>query len=215
MSCPNIFVYTHDSIGLGEDGPTHQPIEHVASLRLMPNLNVWRPADTTETLVAWQHAIETDNTPSALVLTRQGLPFIDRDAATIEGIRHGGYVVRDCEGDPAIVLIATGSEVSLALQAQGELAERGVAARVVSMPCCEVFLAQSPTWQHRVLGEDSVPRLAIEAGATDTWRRFVGLHGAVIGIDEFGESAPAGQLFRKFGFTVENVRRQALQLLGG
>ncbi|MEO0576897.1 MAG: transketolase [Pseudomonadota bacterium] len=213
MGCQNIFVYTHDSIGLGEDGPTHQPIEHVSSLRLMPNLNVWRPADTMETLVAWMHAIELRETPSAMILTRQNLPFIDRDRETIESIARGGYVLSDCEGAPDIVIIATGSEVALALQAQGELADREVHARVVSMPCCEVFAAQSTTWQHRVLGDDSIPRIAIEAGVSDYWRRFVGLTGAVIGIDQFGESAPAGQLFEKFGFTVDNLRRQAMQLL--
>ncbi|MEM9171475.1 MAG: transketolase [Pseudomonadota bacterium] len=213
MECQNILVYTHDSIGLGEDGPTHQPIEHVASLRLMPNLYVWRPADTMETLVAWQCALENRSAPSALVLTRQGLPFVERDSDQIAAIRSGGYIVSDCEGEPDIVLIATGSELSLALQVQGDLADRSVAARVVSMPCVEVFNEQSATWQHRVLGDEAIPRLAIEAGATDIWRRFTGLNGAVVGIDRFGESAPAGQLFSKFGFTVDNVRRQALQLL--
>ncbi|MEL6869308.1 MAG: transketolase [Pseudomonadota bacterium] len=213
MACQNIFVYTHDSIGLGEDGPTHQPVEHVASLRLIPNLNVWRPADTMETLVAWMSAIEQRATPAALVLTRQNLPFIERDRETIESIAKGGYILSDSEGEPDIVIIATGSEVSLALQAQGELADRQVNARVVSMPCCELFAAQSPTWQHRVLGDAAIPRIAIEAGVSDYWRKFVGLHGAVIGMDQFGESAPAGQLFEKYGFTVDNLRRQAMQLL--
>ncbi|MEM7764408.1 MAG: transketolase [Pseudomonadota bacterium] len=213
MECPNILVYTHDSIGLGEDGPTHQPIEHVASLRLMPNLDVWRPADTTETLVAWIAAIEHRTTPTALVLTRQGLPFVDRSEQQIDNIKRGGYVLRDAEGAPDIVLIATGSEVALALEARAVLADNGLAVRVVSMPCVERFALQTADWQAQVLGKPDTPKLAIEAGVSDIWWRWVGTHGDVIGIDEFGASAPAGQLFEKYGFSVDNVTARAHRLL--
>ncbi len=215
MRCGNILVYTHDSIGLGEDGPTHQPVEHVSSLRLMPNLNVWRPADTTETLIAWAEAIEQKDTPSALVLTRQNLPFVDRSAEQLEHIRRGGYILRDTGGEPDIVIMATGSELALALAAAEALAGDDVAARVVSMPCCDVFSAQPPRWQQQVLGAKGTPRLAVEAGVTNFWWQFVGDNGGVIGIDQFGESAPAEQLFEKYGFTTDNVVAQAKRLLVG
>ncbi|QEL57241.1 transketolase [Chromobacterium paludis] len=203
MKINPIFVFTHDSIGLGEDGPTHQPVEQTATLRYIPNHHTWRPCDTTETAVAWAHAIEQKTTPSSLVLSRQNLPFVARDAAQIAAIRKGGYVLRDAENARA-VLIATGSEVELALKAQETLAAEGIAVRVVSMPCTNVFDAQDKAWQHSVLPA-GLPRVAIEAGHPDFWRKYVGLDGDVVGIDHFGESAPAGQLFKEFGFTVENV----------
>ncbi|MEM7612187.1 MAG: transketolase [Pseudomonadota bacterium] len=215
MSCPNIFVYTHDSIGLGEDGPTHQPVEHVASLRLMPNLHVWRPADTMETLFAWRSAIEQAQTPTALVLTRQNLPFLPRDEQQLEGIKRGGYILRDTSGDPDLVLIATGSEVALAVESAEALAREDIATRVVSIPCCEVFSAQSTSWQAQVLGSHGTRRLAIEAGVSDYWWRWVGSAGDAIGMDSFGESAPAEQLFEKYGFSVDNVVTRAKKIMAG
>ena len=203
MKINPIFVFTHDSIGLGEDGPTHQPVEQVATLRYIPNHHTWRPCDTSETAVAWAHAIEQKTTPSSLILSRQNLPFVARDERQLADIRKGGYVLRDAAGAKA-VLIATGSEVELALKAQEALAAEGVAVRVVSMPCTNVFDAQDKAWQQSVLPAD-LPRVAIEAGHPDFWHKYVGLDGAVVGIDHFGESAPAGQLFKEFGFTVENV----------
>jgi transketolase len=207
-----IFVFTHDSIGLGEDGPTHQPVEHAASLRLIPNLDVWRPADSGETFVAWMAAIERSVSPlpgrgpSALLLSRQNLPFVPRDAATLADIRRGGYVIADAP-QPRVVIIATGSEVALALSAQKVLkvlAGEGIAARVVSMPCTQVFDRQDATYRDSVL-LPRVPRVAVEAGVSDCWRKYVGLEGAVLGLDRFGESAPAADLFRYFGFTVDNL----------
>ena len=198
-----IMVYTHDSIGLGEDGPTHQPVEHVASLRLIPNLDVWRPADATETANAWAASIDRANGPSVLALSRQNLPSVTAGVSD-EQICKGGYVLSDCAGDPAVTLIATGSEIKLALDAQVALAAEGVASRVVSMPCVEAFERQTAEYKASVLG-GCKKRVAIEAGHPDLWRKYVGLHGAVIGIDRFGESAPAGKLFEFFGFTVANV----------
>ncbi|MGC0154024.1 transketolase [Chromobacterium vaccinii] len=203
MKINPIFVFTHDSIGLGEDGPTHQPVEQTATLRYIPNHHTWRPCDTTETAVAWAHAIEQKTTPSSLVLSRQNLPFVARDEAQTAAIRKGGYVLRDAAGARA-VLIATGSEVELALKAQEALAAEGVPVRVVSMPCTNVFDAQDKAWQQSVL-TPGLPRVAIEAGHPDFWRKYVGLEGEVVGIDHFGESAPAAQLFKEFGFTVESV----------
>ncbi len=203
MSQRQIMVYTHDSIGLGEDGPTHQPVEHVASLRLIPNLDVWRPADATETAVAWANAIERQDGPSVLALSRQNLPTVT-GAISAETIRKGGYVLADCEGEPQVTLIATGSEVKLALDAQAALAAEGLRARVVSMPCTEAFDRQGPEYRNEVLGK-CTPRVAIEAGHPDLWRKYVGSKGGIIGIDRFGESAPAGKLFEFFGFTVANV----------
>jgi transketolase len=206
MKSPSIFVFTHDSIGLGEDGPTHQSVEHTASLRLIPNLHVWRPADTVETAVAWTQTIEHQG-PSCLIFSRQNLPFSPRSDAQIANIAKGGYVLRDWNDEIVarkIILIATGSEVELALAAVEPLAQQGIAARVVSMPSTTVYDRQDAEYRERVLPK-GVRRVAIEAGVTDFWRKYVGLEGGVIGIDTFGESAPAGVLFKHFGFTVEHV----------
>ncbi|MDR5882297.1 transketolase [Caballeronia sp. LZ032] len=216
MKTRTVFVFTHDSIGLGEDGPTHQPVEHAATLRMIPGLDVWRPCDTVETMQAWISAIERDR-PSCLLLSRQNLPFVPRDEAQIDGIERGGYVLADwpatSERDARrVVLIATGSEVTLALEAVEPLRNEGVLARVVSMPSTTVFDRQCNAWRERVLPE-GVPRVAIEAGVTAFWRQYVGLHGGVVGIDRFGESAPANELFAHFGVTtkalVEEARRVA------
>jgi transketolase len=198
-----IHVFTPDSIGLGEDGPTHQAIEHTASLRLIPGLDVWRPSDTVEAAQAWIAAIERNNGPTALLFSRQNVAFQARDAAAIANIRHGGYVLKDAANFRAII-IATGSEVPLALGAQAQLAEEGIAVRVVSMPCAEVYDRQEQAYRDNVL-TPGVPRVAVEAGVTDIWRKYVGLEGAVVGIDGYGESAPADELFKYFGFTVEHV----------
>ena len=203
MKIRQVMVYTHDSIGLGEDGPTHQPVEHIPSLRLIPNVDVWRPADATETAVAWACGIERRDGPSILALSRQGLPTVT-GAIDPEQIRKGGYILADAQGTPAVVLIATGSEIKLALEAQQALAAEGIAARVVSMPSTNVFDRQDPDYQRQVLGR-GIPRVAIEAAHPDLWRKYVGLEGAVIGIARFGESAPAGKLQEFFGFTVANV----------
>lgn len=206
-----IYVFTHDSVGLGEDGPTHQPIEHAASLRLMPNLDVWRPSDSVETAVAWAAAVERNDGPAALVLSRQNLPFNKRDAHTLAAIRRGGYVLADVQ-NPTVVLIATGSEVQLALGAKEKLAEEGVRVRVVSMPCTSVFDRQPPMYRDTVL-IPSLPRVAVEAGVSDYWRKYVGLDGAVVGIDRYGESAPGQKLFEYFGLTVDNVVKAVKSVL--
>lgn len=211
MKINPIFVFTHDSIGLGEDGPTHQPVEQVSTLRYIPNHHTWRPCDTAETAAAWAHAVEQKTTPSSMVLSRQNLPFVARDAAQLAAIQKGGYVLRDAAGARA-VLIATGSEVELALKAQDALAAEGIAVRVVSMPCTNVFDRQDKAWRDSVLPA-GLPRLAIEAGHPDFWRKYVGLDGDVVGIDHFGESAPAPQLFQAFGFTVDNVVAKTKALL--
>ncbi|MDT8437548.1 MAG: transketolase [Wenzhouxiangellaceae bacterium] len=208
-----IHVYTHDSIGLGEDGPTHQPIEHVASLRMIPNLEVWRPADKAETAVAWQQSLLRRDGPSTLVLTRQGLVHQARDAEQLGAIARGGYVLHEADPNPQLILIATGSEVELAMQAAARLADDGIAARVVSMPNPGRFLAQDTAWQQAVLPDAVRARIAVEAGVSDYWYRFVGREGRVIGIDRFGASAPAEQLFEQFGLTVEAVVEQARALL--
>jgi transketolase len=199
-----IYVFTHDSIGLGEDGPTHQPVEQIASLRLIPNMDVWRPCDTVETMVAWTVAVEKTTGPSSLALSRQNLPFVKRDAATIENIKRGGYVISAAKGNTKAVLIATGSEVELALKAQNALAQRAIHVDVVSMPSTNVFDRQDPAWKDSVLPRD-LPKIVIEAGVTDGWWKYVGGRGKVIGLDRFGESAPAGVLFKEFGFTEANV----------
>jgi transketolase len=200
-----LFVYTHDSIGLGEDGPTHQPVEQTATLRYIPNMDVWRPCDTVESTVAWARAIERRDGPSILIFSRQNLPFQKRDAALIKQIDKGGYVLSEAAGGkPQAVIIATGSEVGLAMMAQKALAETGIQVRVVSMPCTNVFDRQDREYKDSVLPK-GIGRVAVEAGITDYWRKYVGLEGAVVGIDTFGESAPAGELFKHFGFTVENV----------
>ena len=202
-----VYVFTHDSIGLGEDGPTHQPVEHAASLRVLPNMDVWRPCDALETLAAWTSAVERSDGPTSLLLSRQNLPHQKRDTAQIAAIRRGGYTLADAPSCRAVI-IATGSEVALAMAAQAKLAEEGIAVRVVSMPCTEAFDRQDASWRESVLPR-GIPRVAVEAGVTDGWHRYVGAcdsgKGAVIGIDRFGESAPAGELFKHFGFTVENV----------
>ncbi len=213
MRIRNILVYTHDSIGLGEDGPTHQPVEHTASLRLMPNMSVWRPCDTLETAVAWRYAIERQDGPTSLVLTRQGLPFQPRSQEQLANVARGGYVLRDAAGIPDIVLIATGSEVALALGAADALAADGIGARVVSMPSTDVFDAQDAAYRESVLPAAVMARVAIEAGVTDGWWRFVGTDGRVIGLDRFGESAPAEILFEHFGFTIDNVATVAKDVL--
>ncbi|MGI9236065.1 MAG: transketolase [Woeseiaceae bacterium] len=205
MKVRNILVYTHDSIGLGEDGPTHQPVEHTASLRLMPNMSVWRPCDTLETAVAWRHAIENDAGPTSLVLTRQGLPQQARTAAQIANVARGGYVLKEPDENADIVVIATGSEVSLAVSAAAELAKEGIHARIVSMPSTDVFDAQNAAYQESVLPAAITARVAIEAGVSDGWWRYVGTAGRVVGLDRFGESAPAEQLFEHFGFTIDNL----------
>ena len=198
-----IWVFTHDSIGLGEDGPTHQPVEQTATLRMIPNMDVWRPCDTVETMVAWGHAVARHDGPTSLILSRQNLMFMARDEATIANAARGGYVLNDV-ANPQVVLIATGSEVELAVKAQAALAESGIAARVVSMPSTNVFDRQDAAYKASVLPKGIV-RVAIEAGVTGFWHKYVGLEGAVVGMDTFGESAPAPVLFEHFGFTVENV----------
>jgi transketolase len=213
MKIQNVLVYTHDSIGLGEDGPTHQPVEHTASLRLMPNMSVWRPCDTVETAVAWRDAIERQDGPTSLILTRQGLPHQNRSAGQILDIARGAYVLRDSDGVPDIILIATGSEVALAVSAAEALTADGVNARVVSMPSTDVFDTQDAAYRESVLPAAVTARVAIEAGVTETWWRYVGSHGRVVGLDRFGESAPAEELFEHFGFTTENVVAVAKDVL--
>ncbi|MGY2239803.1 transketolase, partial [Pseudomonas gingeri] len=204
-----IHVYTHDSIGLGEDGPTHQPIEQLASLRCTPNLDTWRPADAVESAVAWKHAIERKDGPSALIFSRQNLQHQARDAAQIDNISRGGYVLKDCAGEPELILIATGSEVGLAVQAYDKLSEQGRQVRVVSMPCTSLFDAQDASYKQAVLPLQVGARIAIEAAHADYWYKYVGLEGRVIGMTTYGESAPASALFEEFGFTLENILGQA------
>ncbi|MCB1907118.1 MAG: transketolase [Rhodocyclaceae bacterium] len=205
MKLRQVFVFTHDSIGLGEDGPTHQPVEQIATLRLMPNMDVWRPCDSTESAVAWAAAVERATGPTCLCFSRQNLPFQPRSSEQIDAIRRGGYVLAEADKDtPDVVLIATGSEVSLAIEARRQLAAKGIAARVVSMPCTSVFDRQEAGYKAGVLPA-GVPRIAVEAGVTDYWRKYVGLEGAIVGLDRFGESAPAAQLFESFGITAEAV----------
>jgi transketolase len=205
MKIRSIFVFTHDSIGLGEDGPTHQSVEHVASLRLIPDLDNWRPCDTVESAVAWSHAVTRRHGPSTLIFSRQNLQYQERSAEQIGQIHRGGYVLKEAVDGPArAILIATGSEVALAMQAAAQLASEGIAVRVVSMPSTDVFDRQDAAWKASVLTR-GVPRVAVEAGVTDGWHKYVGLDGAVVGMTTFGESAPAGVLFQHFGFTVEHV----------
>ncbi len=208
-----LYVFTHDSIGLGEDGPTHQPIEQLTSLRTTPNLDTWRPADTVESAVAWKHAVERKDGPSALIFSRQNLPFHVRDNETEAAIARGGYILKNCAGEPELILIATGSEVSLAVQAADKLAEQGRKVRVVSMPCTSVFDAQDAAYKQQVLPVEVGARIAIEAAHADYWYKYVGLDGRIIGMTTYGESAPANQLFEEFGFTVDNVLAVAEELL--
>ncbi len=203
MKVRSIFVYTHDSIGLGEDGPTHQGVEQTATLRLIPQMSVWRPCDGVETAIAWRAAIEKQNGPSCLILTRQGLPFQQRTDVQQADIAKGGYVLKDCDGTPDAIIIATGSEVGLAMDATAAMSDKNI--RVVSMPSVDAFEAQDAAYRESVLPGAVTARVAVEAGVTGGWYKYVGLNGKVVGIDTFGESAPAGELFKHFGFTVENV----------
>jgi len=207
-----VLVYTHDSIGLGEDGPTHQPVEHVASLRILPNMHVWRPCDMVETGVAWASAVERRDGPVSLILSRQALPPMPRTPAQLADVARGGYVLVDGGSAPDCILIATGSEVGLAVDAAKRLGEAGRKVRVVSMPCTQAFDAQPQQYRDEVL-TPGVPRVAIEAGVRDGWWRYVGTGGAVIGMDTFGASAPAKQLFEHFGFTTDDVVRTVNGLL--
>ena len=204
MKINPVFVFTHDSIGLGEDGPTHQPVEQTATLRLIPNMDVWRPCDTAESLIAWAEAVKAADHPSCLIFSRQNLPYIPRSTDTLDKICRGGYVTQEAAGKAQAVIIATGSEVELALNAQKALAEQGIAVSVVSMPCTNVFDRQPAAYRAAVLPAD-LPKVAVEAGVSDGWYKYVGLNGKVVGLDRFGESAPADELFKLFGFTVENV----------
>ena len=213
MKLQNVFVFTHDSIGLGEDGPTHQPVEHTESLRLMPNMSVWRPCDAVETAVAWRHAIERRDGPTSLILTRQGLPHQERSAVQLADVGRGGYVLKDSDGIPELILIATGSEVALAVAAADELAADGVKVRVVSMPSTDQFDQQSDDYREAVLPAAVTARVAVEAGVTSGWWRYTGTKGQVIGLDRFGQSAPAEVLFEYFGFSVANVSKIARETL--
>ncbi len=207
-----IYVFTHDSIGLGEDGPTHQPVEQTATLRYIPNMDVWRPCDTVESAVSWASAVERKTGPSSLIFSRQNLKFQQRDAATIANIKKGGYVLSKEQGKLQAVIIGTGSEVDLAMQAQKALGEKGIFVRVVSMPSTNVFDRQDASYRESVLPK-GVVRIAVEAGTTDFWRKYVRLDGVVVGMDTFGESAPAGDLFKHFGFTVDNLVSKVMGVL--
>ena len=213
MKQQSIFVYTHDSIGLGEDGPTHQPVEQLSSLRSTPNLNTWRPCDTVESAVCWKSAIENRQGPSALVFSRQGLAPMPRTRQQVAAIAKGGYVLQDCT-DPQAIIIATGSEVELAVSAADHLAKQGVRVRVVSMPCAEIFSAQDVDYRDSVLIPAVRARVAVEALHADYWHKFVGIDGRIVGMRSFGESAPGGVLMKEFGFTVENVVANVLESLG-
>lgn len=200
-----IFIYTHDSIGLGEDGPTHQPVEHLAMLRLTPGLSVWRPCDAVESAVAWKVAIENQKQPTCLILSRQNLPHQARDEQTLKAIERGAYILKDCSGEPEAIIIATGSEVSLAINAANELTQQGHRVRVVSMPATDVFDKQDKVYQQAVLPANVTARVAVEAAAKDYWYKYVGPQGRILGMTYFGESAPAGEIFKALGFTVDNL----------
>ncbi|QKU83045.1 transketolase [Vibrio cholerae] len=213
MKVQNIQVYTHDSIGLGEDGPTHQPVEQIASLRMTPNMSTWRPCDQVESAMAWKLAIERKDAPSALIFSRQNLAQQPRSAEQVANIAKGGYILKDCAGQPELILIATGSEVELAVAAYEQLSAEGKAVRVVSMPSTDTFDKQDAAYREAVLPAAVTKRIAIEAGIADFWYKYVGFGGRIIGMTSFGESAPAGELFKLFGFTTENVVKQAKELL--
>ncbi|MGJ0481933.1 transketolase [Pantoea agglomerans] len=213
MKARQIMVYTHDSIGLGEDGPTHQPVEQIASLRLTPNMSVWRPCDQVETAVAWKAAVERHHGPTALILSRQNLLQPERTPEQIENIKRGGYVLKDCDGTPEVILIATGSEIEITLGAAEKLTTGGHKVRVVSLPSTDLFDAQDAAYRESVLPSGVKARVAVEAGIADYWFKYVGLDGAIVGMTTFGESAPASQLFAEFGFTVENIVSHAEALL--
>ena len=208
-----LYVFTHDSIGLGEDGPTHQPIEQIASLRGTPNVDAWRPCDAVESAVAWKYAIERNDGPSALIFSRQNLPHQSRDAQQLADIARGGYVLKDCAGEPELIIISTGSEIGLAVQGYEALTAQGRKVRVVSMPCTSVFDAQDAGYKQAVLPLQVSARIAIEAAHADYWYKYVGLEGRIIGMTSFGESAPAPALFEAFGFTLDNVLETAAELL--
>nr|WP_319552117.1 transketolase [uncultured Vibrio sp.] len=213
MKVQNIQVYTHDSIGLGEDGPTHQPVEQMASLRLTPNMSTWRPCDQVESAVAWKLAIERKDAPTALIFSRQNLAQQERTAEQVADIAKGAYILKDCTGKPELILIATGSEVELAVEAAAQLTAEGKQVRVVSMPSTDAFDKQDAAYREAVLPSDVTARIAIEAGIADFWYKYVGFDGRIIGMTTFGESAPAGELFKMFGFTTENVVNTAKELL--
>jgi len=212
MNCPGTFVFTHDSIGLGEDGPTHQPVEQLATLRLIPNMSVWRPCDSVETAVAWKASIENQNGPTSLILTRQGLQPQQRSAQQVSDVARGGYVLSDCEGEPDLIIIATGSEVELAMQSKSAMAD-SAKIRVVSMPSTDTFDAQDDAYRESVLPASVRKRLVIEAGIKDGWYKYAGLDGKVIGMSSFGESGPAAEVFEHFGFTLDAVTEAARSLL--
>ncbi|RJT46000.1 transketolase [Rahnella woolbedingensis] len=213
MKIRNVFVYTHDSIGLGEDGPTHQPVEQMASLRVTPNMSLWRPADQVESAVAWKYAIERNDGPVALIFSRQNLTQQPRTAEQLANVARGGYVLKDSEGTPEVILIATGSEVGITVEAADKLAAAGTKVRVVSLPSTDVFDKQDEAYRESVLPKAVTARVAVEAGIADYWYKYVGLNGAIVGMTTFGESAPAEQLFKEFGFTVDNVVAKAQALL--
>ncbi|HET6912286.1 MAG TPA: transketolase [Rhodanobacteraceae bacterium] len=211
-----VFVFTHDSIALGEDGPTHQPVEQLANLRAVPRIVVIRPGDANETAVAWRVAIETGQRPIVLALSRQNVPTLDRTQyASADGVRHGAYVLKDCEGEPQLILIGTGAETGLVVQAAEKLSGEGLRVRVVSMPSWELFEAQDQSYRDSVFPPDVHARLAVEAGVTQGWERWVGQRGDVLGVDRFGASAPGGEMLKQYGFTVENVVARAKALLNG
>ncbi|MFZ7323512.1 transketolase, partial [Avibacterium volantium] len=208
-----LFVYTHDSIGLGEDGPTHQPVEQTASLRLIPNLETWRPCDQVESAVAWKAAIERKDGPSAMIFSRQNLTQMDRTPAQLADVARGGYILTDSEGTPDLIFIATGSEVELVVKAADQLRQEGKKIRVVSMPSTNVFDKQDEAYRESVLPSSVTKRVAVEAGISEFWYKYVGFGGRIVGMNTFGESAPAGELFKLFGFTVENVVAKAKEIL--
>lgn len=214
MKLRNIFVYSHDSIGQGEDGPTHQPIEQIANLRSTPNMSVWRPCDATETAVAWKCAVERKDGPTSLILSRQSIKHQHRSEQQIQDISRGAYILQDCDGTPAAILLATGSEVDLAVEAAQLLRDRGVAVRVVSFPCVDVFEAQPEDYRERVIPSAVRKRIAVEAAHGDYWYKWVGLDGRVVGMNSFGESAPGGDLLKEFGFTAENLAAEVGELVG-
>ncbi|WP_337045501.1 transketolase [Serratia bockelmannii] len=213
MKLRNVFVYTHDSIGLGEDGPTHQPVEQLASLRVTPNMSTWRPCDQVESAVAWQYGIERNDGPTTLVFSRQNLTQQPRSAEQLANVYRGGYVLKDCAGTPDVILIATGSEVGITVEAADTLTAAGRKVRVVSMPSTDAFDKQDAAYRESVLPAAVTARVAVEAGIADYWYKYVGLNGAIVGMTTFGESAPAEQLFAEFGFTVDNVVAKAQALL--
>ncbi|MCW2102981.1 UNVERIFIED_ORG: transketolase [Rahnella aquatilis] len=213
MKIRNVFVYTHDSIGLGEDGPTHQPVEQMASLRVTPNMNTWRPGDQVESAIAWKYAIERTDGPSALIFSRQNLTQQPRTAEQLANVARGGYVLKDSDGTPDVILIATGSEVGITVEAAEKLTALGTRVRVVSMPSTDVFDQQDAAYRESVLPKTVTARVAVEAGIADYWYKYVGLNGAIVGMTTFGESAPAEQLFKEFGFTADNVVAKAQGLL--